>query len=206
MWCGVTLCNSGYTHLASHTKTLSTEPALNRYVRNNWCAGWRFAGETERACGRRLAAGGCKQRLGRTGAFNYLQAASCVVQEAGVDSLREGVMSVSPSHPAKHKHSCTKASAILLVQSFWLHSCLSFVLCSAGQFLGVKEEKVKPPTPFFFFIGNDSVEVPFLFPFVCWTVSWNVSRSRLQSGNAPAIRKLMTIDGCSDGKVFAVFI
>lgn len=117
----------------------------------------------------RTAAGGCKQRLGRTGAFNYLrlveEAARCIVQEAGVDSLQEGVMSVSPGHPAKHKHSRTKASAILLVQSFWLHSCLSFVLCSAGQFLRAKEEKVKPPL--FLYIGNDSVEVPFLFPFVC---------------------------------------
>lgn len=50
----VILCNGGYTHLASHTKTLSTEPALNRCDRNNWCAGWRFGGE--RPCGRRLAA------------------------------------------------------------------------------------------------------------------------------------------------------
>lgn len=140
--CHVILCNSGYTHLASHTKTLPTEPALNRCDRNNWCAGWRVGGE--RPCGRRQAAVRRDSAgPGRSITFASLRshiemrqsAALCERVRAGVDSLQEGVMSVSPSHPAKHKHSCVKASAILPVQSYRLHSCFSFCLCSAGQFL-----------------------------------------------------------------------
>lgn len=64
---GVILCNSGRAHLAPHKDIVNRaglEPFREKYLMRRLMVRWRKAMWT--------AAGGCKERLCRTGVFNYL--------------------------------------------------------------------------------------------------------------------------------------